>query len=250
MTSRLLVRLDDASPFMNRDKWETMEAILDKYNIKPIVAIIPNNKDKEVSFEDYQETFWNMARSWEKKGWNIALHGYDHCFITNKKGIVPRNNYSEFAGVSYDKQVEKIRDGYKLLRDRGLEPTVWVAPAHSFDKNTLKALKQNTSIEIVSDGLAIFPYLSYGFKWIPQQVCHVPNRSYGVWTICLHPNNMSDKDFKIFDKDISKKLETIIDINNIKFNRFKTVVDHLFFIFYILKRVKRQIINSLVKGRR
>lgn len=40
-----LIRLDDASEFMDIDKWTTMEILLDNYRIKPIVGVIPDNND-------------------------------------------------------------------------------------------------------------------------------------------------------------------------------------------------------------
>ena len=38
---RYLLRLDDASNFMDVEKWLRMERLLDQYGIKPIFGIIP-----------------------------------------------------------------------------------------------------------------------------------------------------------------------------------------------------------------
>jgi len=43
-----LIRLDDASEFMDIDKWTTMEILLDNYRIKPIVGVIPDNNDGDL----------------------------------------------------------------------------------------------------------------------------------------------------------------------------------------------------------
>lgn len=46
----------------------------------------------------------NVGRSlrrWQDKGWHIALHGYDHVYISENSGLEPFNNKSEFAGLSY-----------------------------------------------------------------------------------------------------------------------------------------------------
>ena len=40
-----LMRLDDACEKRNVKNWDRMEALLDKYNVKPLVAVIPNCKD-------------------------------------------------------------------------------------------------------------------------------------------------------------------------------------------------------------
>lgn len=41
------------------------------------------------------------------------------------------------------------------MNSHGIDPTVWIAPAHSFDKNTLIALKLETNIRIISDGFVL-----------------------------------------------------------------------------------------------
>ena len=40
-----LIRLDDASEYMDLEKWTRISNLLDKYGIKPIFGIIPNNRD-------------------------------------------------------------------------------------------------------------------------------------------------------------------------------------------------------------
>lgn len=237
MGAKFLIRLDDASPFMDVNKWERIETLFDKYNIQPIVAIIPDNKDDEVTFSDYRHDFWEKARRWQDKGWTIALHGYDHCFISKEKGLVPRNSYSEFAGVDSEIQEEKIKNGYNILVENGLKPTVWVAPAHSFDKNSLKAINKHTPINIVSDGLAIYPFKKLGFNWIPQQVCHVPRRKLGLWTVCLHPNNMSPEKILKLERRISETFSSFISIRDIKYSFIKGLVGRLYFFIHFLRRL-------------
>ena len=43
---KYIFRLDDACPSMNHEKWNRILSIFDKYNISPIIAVIPNNQDK------------------------------------------------------------------------------------------------------------------------------------------------------------------------------------------------------------
>ena len=40
-----ILRLDDASDYMDVEKWSRMEELLDKYQIKPLVGVIPDNQD-------------------------------------------------------------------------------------------------------------------------------------------------------------------------------------------------------------
>ena len=41
------LRLDDACPQMNTEKWARIERILDKYKVRPIVGVIPENRDPD-----------------------------------------------------------------------------------------------------------------------------------------------------------------------------------------------------------
>jgi hypothetical protein len=188
--AQYLFRLDDACPWMDADRWGTLEKLFDRYGVKPVVAIIPECRDPGVRPAPEDPKFWVKARAWQAKGWTIALHGFDHVYVGTAGGLVPLNRQTEFAGQPEAVQRQKIRDGWAALRARGLEPTVWVAPSHTFDRTTLKVLEEETSIRIVSDGLATSPFRRLGFSWIPQQMWRPRVRPSGVWTICLHPNTI------------------------------------------------------------
>ena len=199
-----ILRLDDACPFMKRKIWFEFEKLLDEYQIKPIIGVIPDCKDPKLKFENPMEDFWDWIKHLEKKGWIIAMHGYQHLYISKDSGLIGLNNYSEFAGLPYDIQAEKIKKAWDIFLSKGIEPKFWMAPANSFDLNTLKALKEFTNIEFITDGFAIFPYTAYGFKWLPHQLWRFRKFPFGVWTIGLHPNYMEFKEViewkKIFDK--------------------------------------------------
>ena len=82
-------------------EWQRMENLLDKYHIKPIVGVIPDNQDPDmVGVYPKDEQFWKKIQRWKKKGWTIALHGYTHVFETREGGLNPVNDRSEFAGVA------------------------------------------------------------------------------------------------------------------------------------------------------
>ena len=40
--SQYILRLDDASDYMDVKKWQRMEELLDRYGIKPLVGVIPD----------------------------------------------------------------------------------------------------------------------------------------------------------------------------------------------------------------
>ena len=48
MSGKYILRLDDACPTMDVAKWDRIEKICDKFLIRPIIAVVPNNKDKKL----------------------------------------------------------------------------------------------------------------------------------------------------------------------------------------------------------
>lgn len=199
-----LIRLDDASEKRDIEKWAKMESLLDQYRIKPLVGVIPHNEDEAMQSYAKDELFWQRVRSWCDKGWQIAVHGYHHKFITNDGGMNPVNTRSEFAGVSLDEQIKKISGAIAIFHEHGIAPKVFFAPAHTFDENTLKALKQASDIRIISDTVSNKPYCKYGFTFIPQQSGKVRKLPFHTVTFCYHPNIMNDNDFAELEAFIVK----------------------------------------------
>ena len=61
-----IIRLDDAPPKMNPHGWEKMERLLDKYNIRPIVGIIPDNKDVLFTWEEDPDFWTETVTQWKE----------------------------------------------------------------------------------------------------------------------------------------------------------------------------------------
>lgn len=234
-----LVRLDDACETMDTHKWQRIEDILDRYNIKPMVGIIPNNQDETLMIDKVDDAFWDKAFNWQKKEWTIALHGYDHVYVTQEGGINPVHKKSEFAGLSLKEQEEKMSKGFAILQDKNLDVKCFFAPSHTFDENTLKALYAKTSIRKVSDTIALFPYKKGEFVFFPQQfgyfrTINIP----GYWTFCFHPNSMKNNDFDVVDSFIKKNRNKFISFDEIETEKLKSksVMDKVLNYFYFMKR--------------
>lgn len=197
MTARYLLRLDDACPTRHRDRWQRLEALFERWGIRPIVAVVPENADPELAVESADPGFWDRVRAWQSKGWTIAMHGERHVYhpVDKRRLLVPFHDRSEFAGLPYAEQAEKLRRAWALFAGQGVGPTLWVAPGHSFDQVTLEALRNETPIRTINDGIARNPFLEGGFYWLPQQLWALARRRSGLWTVCLHPNTMSDEAF-------------------------------------------------------
>jgi predicted deacetylase len=193
VSARYLIRLDDACDTMDRRRWDAVERLLDHHGVQPIVAIIPDNRDPKLQRDDRDTAFWAKVGAWARKGWDVAMHGHTHVMHPiNSAGVLPFYKRSEFAGLTLAAQSEKVRRAWSLFVAQGIQPKIWVAPAHSFDLLTLEAVRNETPIRILSDGIAWNTYYEHGFHWIPQQLWALVERRSGVWTVCLHPNAMDD----------------------------------------------------------
>jgi predicted deacetylase len=244
--AKFILRLDDACPTMKLSSWQRIEKKLDQYCIKPIVAVIPKNKDTTMFIDPHNEKFWHMVRNWERKGWCIAMHGYTHRYDSSEGGFARLKTQSEFAGIAPQIQEKRILRGYAKLKAVGLSPSVWVAPSHTFDAVTLRALTEKTDIRIISDGWSFRPYLDYDFIWIPQQISWFKSLIFGTWTICIHPNTMLEEDIvkfeKMLDKNFSKffSLEEILSTSKIKQKNFcdKCFDSYLRFYYSLKARIR------------
>lgn len=224
---------------MDIEKWSHIEKLLDDYKIKPIVAIIPNCLDTDLILS-YKEDcfFWNKAGNWEEKGWTIGIHGYHHIFETNVRGLNPVNDYSEFAGVNIERQRQKIRDGMEIFRLHGIEPQVFVAPAHTFDKSTLDALLLESNIRDISDTIASDIYYQDAFYYIPQQAGSVRWIPLKIVTFCYHPNKMSDKAFEKLEHFIIKHRCSFTDYQSISLKNRKLNYPDMFLRWLYFSRRK------------
>lgn len=234
--SQYVIRLDDAAPHAQWKNWKKIEWLLDLYAIKPLVGVIPNCKDPELNILEENICFWEQVHAWGKKGWTIAMHGYDHRYISNSGGMNPVNLKSEFAGVSLAIQRQKIHDGVKIFRKHGIDPKVFFAPSHTMDFHTIEALKRESNIWIISDTVANYPYSKWGMTFVPQQSGRVRKLPLGMVTFCYHPNRMTEADFVYLDKFLIKYRNNFIDFPMIQCDRKETIYDRLLRKIYFLMR--------------
>lgn len=230
------LRLDDACERMDSKKWHRVEILLDKYNIKPLVGVIPHCEDPMMEKYPIDDKFWDKVHSWIKKGWVIAMHGFNHVYSTNKGGINPVNKRSEFAGEPLEVQKEKIKKGVEIMKKHGINPRVFFAPSHTFDENTIIAIKEESEITIISDTIAYDSYFKDGIVFVPQQSGKLRRLPFKTTTICIHPNTMNDESFLLLERNINKM--KISPFSIITTNRKKTIVDR-FLSWAYFKKHKR-----------
>lgn len=234
--TKYIIRLDDACEKMNVERWDTVEKLLDKYNIKPLVGIIPHCEDGAMEQYPFDADFWSKAVRWLQKGWTVAMHGYNHCYTSKCGGINPVNASSEFAGLALEVQKKKIAEGVAVMRSHGINPTVFFAPGHTFDKNTLEALKACSDIRIVSDTVANKPYRKYGITFVPLQAGVVRRLPFDTVSFSLHPNHMDKAGFDNLESFLQSNCSRFISFPTEEVRRKRSVYDAILQFAYLKRR--------------
>jgi predicted deacetylase len=207
-----LLRFDDICPTMNWRIWLEVDRLLLERNIKPIIAVIPSNKEQAFFIENEREDFWNYVKERQKIGWIIGVHGYQHLCVTRNGGILGINSCSEFAGLEEEEQEERIIRALEIFRANNVTPDLFIAPWHSFDYTTLRVLRKH-GINVISDGFSLYPFVHYGVLWIPQQLWWFPKivPPIGVWTILFHHNFWGESELRRFEIDLDRFRKKIAD---------------------------------------
>lgn len=203
-----IIRLDDATPKMNKARWDKVEKLLDKYNIRPIVGIIPDCRDQLFVWEE-DATFWTETVSrWQRKKWTIAQHGCHHVYHVCENGVK-----SEFIGLSYDEQMALIQYGYNELKKHNVEPDCFFAPAHTFDNTTVDVCRDCGFFKFISDGYALYPYLERNMLFLPN-VYDTPHKilPFGVYTFVIHPSFITDKSLARLEQFIIDNKKNFVSV--------------------------------------
>tara|TARA_B100000700_G_scaffold327971_1_gene444219 strand:- start:449 stop:1216 length:768 start_codon:yes stop_codon:yes gene_type:complete len=207
----ILIRIDDIAENMNWDLMEKTELLFEKYGVKPVLGVIPENKDSELLNYPRKNDFWDKVRVWKNKGWEIAMHGHTHVYDKTCKNE-DYFNYgggSEFFGHTLENQTLKIQKGLEKFSTEKIKIRTFFAPNHTYDKNTFAALK-NCGINEVIDGYGLMPYTEHDIKFIPQLFYKIVFLPFGIQSTQLHLNYMNDDDFNKFADFVRKNSKKII----------------------------------------
>ena len=243
----ILIRIDDIAENMNWDIMKQSEQLFEKYSIKPVLGVIPNNKDDEFLAYPKKNDFWEKVRDWRDKGWEIAMHGYTHVYdkmCTKNDDYFNYGGGSEFTGHPLETQILRIKSGLKKFEDEKIKIRTFFAPNQTYDKNTFIALK-NCGIHEVLDGYGLMPYSKNNIKFIPQLFNKVFLFPFGIQSTKLHLNEWSQEDFNNFEKFVKKNEYKIITYDQ----ALKKVNNNLIYksiniLSNIILRLKRITINK------
>lgn len=257
MKRHILIRFDDICPTMDRSQWEAAESILKKYDIKPLLGVIPDCKDPVLMIDEARDDFWEWLKEKQSEGYTIAMHGCCHSYTSGHRGMINSGFESEFAGLPYETQYELICRGRDILKKNGIETDIFFAPSHSYDKNTLKALCA-AGFGYMSDGMSGKAYMYKELLCLPCRSFGVPKiRSRGYYTAVFHAHEWSRPDKAAEKLRLQQLCEKYGDAGICTFDEYKEQppgnyalqrVSEIAYVFYqrhirpVLSKVKRKII--------
>ena len=211
-SARYLLRLDDICPTMNWRVWDAIEAHLARTGVRPILAVVPDNRDPKLAVDEARPDFWDRVRAWQAAGYTIALHGHQHVYVNKDPGLIGVTRQSEFASLPRGEQEAKLKKALAIFAEQGVRADAWVAPSHSFDRTTVEVLS-DLGVSVISDGLWTWPFTDAGgTTWIPQQLWDFRRRPAGVWTVCNHHNNWSDRRVAQFAESLALHADEMTDL--------------------------------------
>lgn len=209
---KITIRMDDITPDMDWEKFLRFKNLCDSYQIKPLIGVVPDSRDEALHIASAPRPgFWEYIEALHEEGWQVAQHGVTHVYAAKKMGCFPLNRLSEFAGKSYEEQREVLSRGKTILESHGITTDIFMAPAHSFDRNTIKALKA-LGFTKMTDGFGNRPYTRWGMTFYPisyRQSSSLKKKK-GYTTFVVHANTMNDKDFERYEKMFAQYRDRLI----------------------------------------
>ncbi len=229
--SRYFFRLDDIAPNMNWDNFFRVRDIFRRYGIKPLFAVIPDLKDSKLLDFEFNSDFWNVMRELSSDGWIAGQHGYQH-LAKGDGGVLKIHKSGEFGSLNFELQKSMITSGKEIIKKELGETNIFIAPGHSFDKNTIKALKIN-GFSYISDGIALYPFKKLGLIWLPQILWRPRKVWLGFITVAFHPNTMTDEDFNNLEEFIEKNPGKIGNFSELMNWYLRAGIFKKFFAFFV-----------------
>ncbi len=230
--ARYFFRLDDIAPNMDWDDFKRIVHIFKKYDVRPLLAVIPDNQDTELLKHPLNHEFLIIIGGLKRNGWIIAQHGYRHVYGNQNGGILNINSKSEFAGLNFETQRQMTENGKKILEEKFGDINTFIAPAHSFDKNTVIALSAN-DFKYISDGIALYPFKKWGITWLPQIFWHPRKFPVGLITFALHPNSINSRELDVLEKFIHENRSEIGNFSELMNWHGRQNVAKKFLIFFV-----------------
>lgn len=213
MNAPIIIRLDDVCPQMDFCRFKKYIDLFESLGVKPLLGVIPDCRD--ASFKNSAiPDFWKYIHELKENGYSISIHGYRHVYTSKSNGLVCRRPLSEFAGLSYEDQLALLSNGRSIMLEHGLDVDTFMPPGHSYDHNTLKAMYA-AGFRYLTDGRSLRPYDLDGIRCIPAAPAARLHKL-GLFTIRVHTETESDRDFEWLRTFLEKNKSHIISFDKAK----------------------------------
>lgn len=209
--AQYILRFDDIAPNMHWENFERLRHLAEVHDLRPLIGVIPDNQDPELlRMPSGPQDFWAEIATLQRRGWEVAVHGYQHRYETDQAGLLGVHPRSEFAGLTFDVQRTKLERALAILKTYGITTDTFMAPAHSFDACTLRALRA-VGLAHVTDGYALRPFRAHGLVFVPQMFAWPRRMPPGIYTTCFHLNELSAQNMARLERYVKKHRRDIID---------------------------------------
>jgi protein-tyrosine-phosphatase/predicted deacetylase len=213
--ARYVIRIDDCHPRMHRENFDRVRRLFARFGVKALAGVIPDCRHDALVRGEAYGGFWREMRELCQEGWTVALHGCTHERLTADGGLLQTNRSSEFAGLPYEQQRERLARGRTILEAHALDTTVFMAPWHSFDWNTVRALRA-LGFDTLTDGDGVAPYEKGGLVWVPQQLGTPRSVPFGVWTFALHTDGMTEGHYRGLEEFLQRRASQVVSFEEAK----------------------------------
>lgn len=236
----IIVRVDDVCPTMNFDKFNKFIELFDEINVTPLLGIVPACQDLHLMKSGVNSDFYHMINELIDRGYEISMHGYTHVMEDHGgRALLTSRKTSEFSGLTYERQKELLDLGKRELERHGLFTDIFMPPAHSYDINTIKALR-SVGFTTVSDGMSLSPYTFEGIKFVPADSSFRLHKV-GLLTLCIHAESDDFERIAFFLRKYRNRIITFKQAQIIKEISYKKArrqekirlwIRHIIFILY------------------
>lgn len=168
--SIVVFRNDDPQPYYQSEALSNVHDVFIEEGVPLTDAVIPYPGNESIAGTE----FCNRLRTQKANHPDLiefAVHGYTHA---NRQPNFTRG--SEFGGLSAEKQQAFLRQGKEAVhRCVGNEPTTFVPPRNTYDKNTVREMKATGYETISSHEWFTKQYYNQTGVFIQNDVTHVPS---------------------------------------------------------------------------
>ncbi|MEM3405909.1 MAG: DUF2334 domain-containing protein [Candidatus Pacearchaeota archaeon] len=160
----LVFTIDDIDALTNLDELKKVMDLLNDYNIKTTLFVIPYYKNIYKITKDNDLGVY--LKKQEGLGNEIAQHGLTH--FSRRKSILIKNNYKELSNLPYSEQKRRILLGKEILEKSELEIKGFRAPAFGIDKKTFKILDEEKFL--YDSSIRVSPWILMNNKRIAESL--------------------------------------------------------------------------------